>query len=316
MAGEQVSLGARSAIVPGVQWEELAAEGAGWSSARLAALARDLADGRSTALMIIEGGRIIFQWGDVAVKSSVASVRKSLINVLYGIYIAEGRIDPSLTLADLEIDDVDPLLPVEQTATVTDLLRARSGVYLPSVYDTANGRPPRGGHVPGSHWFYNNWDFNVLGTILERQTGQTVFEAFATRLAVPLGMQDFVLGDGYFQRGPESRHPVYKIRMTARDLARVGLLYLRRGRWGREQLVPAAWVDESTRPHSDIGGGRGYGYLWWTAAANASGDSVSTHVPLFYASGAGGQYVVVLPELDLVIVVRARRPRHKPLSDG
>lgn len=302
MISNQLSLADKDRIVPGAEWDELKPGNAGWSSSHLASLAQDLADGRSTALMIIDAGRIVFQWGDVACKSSVASVRKSLINILYGIYIAEGRINPNATLADLEIDDAIPLTTVEKTATVLDLLKAKSGVYLPSVYDTDKGRPPRGSHKPGTHWFYNNWDFNVLGTILERQTGRTVFEAFALRVAAPLSMQDFGVDDGHFLHGPESRHPVYKIRMSTRDLARVGLLYLRGGRWGETQLVPEKWVQESTQPHSEIGEGKGYGYLWVTTAANAPGDSISTNVPMFYASGFGGQYIIVLPALDLVVV--------------
>ena len=71
--------------------------------------------------------------------------------------------------------------------------------------------------------------------------------------------------------------------------------------------MPESWVHDSTRPWSDLGGGRGNGQLWWTAAAEASGDSMSVDVPLFYASGAGGQYIVVLPTLDLVVVHRAAK---------
>jgi CubicO group peptidase (beta-lactamase class C family) len=289
-------------VFPGREWEKVSASSVGWSAERLAHLPHELTTGGSSALMIVVGGRVIFQWGDVAFKSSVASVRKSLINVLYGIAIAEGRIGLDATLGDLEIDDQGALTSLERQATVADLLRARSGVYLPSVYDTAWGRPERGAYPPGAFWFYNNWDFNVLGTIFERQSGQTIFDALASRLAGPLGMEDFVSADGHYHRGPESQHPVYKLRMSARDLARVGLLYLRGGRWGANQIVPESWVQESTRPHSDLGGGRGYGYLWWSAAAHAAGDSLSTHESLFYASGYGGQYVIVLPTLDLVVV--------------
>ncbi|TCL62917.1 hypothetical protein [Rhizobium sp. BK251] len=82
----QPSIAGKDRIVPGAEWDELKPGDAGWSSAHLASLARDLADGRSTALMIIDAGHVVFQWGDVACKSSVASVRKSLINILYGIY--------------------------------------------------------------------------------------------------------------------------------------------------------------------------------------------------------------------------------------
>ncbi len=156
-------------------------ESLGWSPQKLASLAQEILAGGSTALMVVQGGRVVFRWGEVALKSSVASVRKSLINVLYGIHVAEEKIHLDATLAERGIDDDEPLTPVEKQATVRDLLRARSGVYLPSVYNTDRGRPARGSHRPGTHWFYNNWDFNVLGAILDRQTSEDPFEAFAPR---------------------------------------------------------------------------------------------------------------------------------------
>ncbi|WP_394891572.1 serine hydrolase domain-containing protein [Mesorhizobium sp. AaZ16] len=296
------------AIFPASEWQEPVETG--WSEEHRAHLVRELSAGGSTALIVVEGGKPVFQWGDLALKSSVASVRKSLISILYGIYVAEGRIKLDETLQDLRIDDIGGLTDRERQATVEHLLQARSGVYHPSVYDTARGRPLREEYAPGSFWYYNNWDFNVLATIFERQTGETVFDALESRLAVPLLMQDYVREDGRYQHGPESEHPVYKLRFSARDLARVGLLYLRNGRWGANQVVPETWVRESVRAHSDLGGGRGYGYLWWTAEAHAPGDAISTHTPLFYASGLGGQYIVVITTLDLVVVHRAARVDH------
>lgn len=289
--------------IPGKSWP--VADAADWSRPRLEEVSRVLSQGGSTALMVVESGRPVFQWGDAARKSSVASVRKSLLNILYGIFIAEGQIDPAATLADLEIDDVEPLTEPERRATVADLLKARSGVYHPAVYGTDRDRPARGSHSAGEFFFYNNWDFNVLATVLERQTGIPVFKAFAERVAASLGMEDFDESDCRYQHGSESCHPVYKMRLSARDLARVGLLYLRSGLWGEHRIVPESWVRESTRPHSDLGLGRGYGYLWWTADSGAPGDGMSVPVPLFYASGYGGQYIIVMPALDLVVVHRA-----------
>ena len=260
--------------------------------------------------MIVRNGELAFGWGDLARKSSVASVRKSLVGILYGIYAGEGRIDLDATLAGIGIDDVQPLTDIERSATIRDLLAARSDIYHPSVYDTAQGRPPRGSHPPGTFWFYNNWDFNALGTIFERATGENLFEAFARRVAVPLGMQDFNLSDLNYLLGPESIHPVYKMRFSARDLARIGELYRRRGMWGRDRILPEAWIEQSIKPRSQLGGGRGYGYLWWSAAAHATGDRLSADVPLYYASGAGGQYIIVLPDLDLVVVHRAALVDH------
>lgn len=293
-------------IYPGREWPE--ALPGRWSGSTLADLDLTLSSVEgSTALIVVHAGRQVFLWGDPAQKSSVASVRKSLINVLYGIYVAEGKIRLDARLAELDIDDIEGLSAAERGATVADLLAARSGVYHPSVYDTSRNRPARGACAPGARWFYNNWDFNVLGTILERATGRTVAECFYDCLALPLQMQDFRPEDGFVQPGPESIHAVYKFRLSARDLARVGLLYLRGGRWGDTQIVPPVWVSESVRPHSDLGGGRGYGYLWWTAEARASSDAMSIEEPIFYASGFGGQYIVVVPALDLVVVHRAAR---------
>ncbi|UVC12134.1 serine hydrolase [Rhizobium sp. TH2] len=260
--------------------------------------------------MMLHGGEQVFAWGDIAARSSVASVRKSLVSILFGIYTAEGRIDLDATLADIGVDDIEQLTVDEKRATIRDLLTTRSGVYHPSVYDTSRGRPARGSHPPGTHWFYNNWDFNVLGTIFERITGMGLFEAFSNRVATPLGMQDFDVSDLRFEHGPESMHPVYKMRLSARDLARVGQLYLQGGSWNRHQIVPDVWVRESVRPHVDLGGGRGYGYLWWTAEAGAPGDRLNADVPLYYASGFGGQYIIVLPGHDLVVVHRSARVDH------
>lgn len=261
-------------------------------------------------MAIVHCGRPVFAWGGVSQPTSVASVRKSLMNVLYGVYVDEGRIHLSATLADMDIDDVGHLTAKERRATVLDLLRARSGVYHPSVYDTPRGRPPRGTHSPGEAWFYNNWDFNVLGTIFERQTGESLFASFAERVATPLGMQDFSIADCRYQHGPESRHPVYKMRLSARDLARVGVLYWRCGMWDESRIVSEEWVFDSVRPHTDLGGGRGYGLLWWSAGASAPGDGLGIDVPIFYASGSGGQYIIVAPERDLVVVHRAARVDH------
>src|SRR5262249_8327506 len=90
------------------------------------------------------------------------------------------------------------------------------------------------------------------------------------------------------------------------------LLYLRNGAWGGKQIVPAAWVAESTRPYSDPAGDvpRGYGYLWWTAP-RMPGPGVLGE-GWFSALGAGGQYGFVKPALDLVVVLRVDRDLKLP----
>jgi CubicO group peptidase (beta-lactamase class C family) len=299
---------------PGKSWQPLSSpEKAKWSVDKLAAAhAFAHADSiHTSAVMIVQGGEVVDQWGDIDKKISSYSVRKSLLSALYGIYSAEGVIDINQTLEQLGIDDSpDPLTKEEKQARIVDLLRARSGVYHPAHSETDSmkkNRPARGSHAPGTFWYYNNWDFNVLGTIFEKKTGLKIGEAFYQRIAKPIGMQDFQPGDVYYLGGPVSVHPAYPFEITARDLARFGLLYLRHGRWNDKQIVPEAWVEKSSHASEmvksngvDLGG---YEYLWWVDYGGAHFPEVS--LPGVYsARGAGAHYLFIIPTLDLVIVHR------------
>jgi CubicO group peptidase (beta-lactamase class C family) len=299
---------------PGKSWQQISSlEKAGWSKEKLAA-AHEYANADSihtSAVMIVQGNEVVDEWGDIDKKIDSYSVRKTLLSALYGIYSSEGVIDINQTLAQLGIDDSpDPLTKEEKQARVVDLLRARSGVYHLVDFETesmAKNRPARGSHAPGTFWYYNNWDFNVLGTIFEKKTGLKIGEAFYQRIAKPLGMQDFQPGDVFYFGGPASLHPAYHFEITARDMARFGLLYLRHGRWNEKQIVPQAWVEKSSHASEmvsangvDLGG---YEYLWWVDYGGVHFPEVS--LPgIFSARGSGAHYLFIIPTLDLVIVHR------------
>ena len=87
-------------------------------------------------------------------------------------------------------------------------------------------------------------------------------------------------------------------------MARFGLLFLRGGKWNEEQIIPAAWVKESTTAWSDAGTSGGYGYLWWIAKSGVHFGGVTLPEGSYSARGAGGHYILVIPALDLVIVHR------------
>ena len=284
---------------PAEHWENVDPTMTGWSFDVEKAVQDYAATAKPVAVMIVRDGKIIARWGDVARKINVKSVRKSLLSALYGIAVSDGRINLASTLAQLGVDDLPPsLTDAEKQATVRDLLMARSGVYHLAAYETAEireKRPERGSHPPGSFWFYNNWDFNALGAIYRRATGEDIFESFAQRIARPIGMEDFTSGDGRYVSAPSSRHPAYPFRLSARDLARFGLLFLNGGLWRGKQVIPAAWVKESTTPYSQTDrSDRGYGYLWWTLDEWGAGAAL--------ASGTGGQLMAFLPAKRLVIV--------------
>jgi CubicO group peptidase (beta-lactamase class C family) len=186
------------------------------------------------------------------------------------------------------------------------LLEARSGIYHGYVAGTPGmreGWPKRDSHAAGTFWFYNNWDFNALGTIFETTFKTPIAKAFEDRIAVPTGMQDFRMEDMYYVRAAsdaspdinKSIHPAYHFRLSARDVARFGYLFLQHGEWKGMQVVPRAWVDESTHVHSETRPAEGYGYLWWI-------DGFGLPEKSFSAQGALAKYLVVVPSRDLVVV--------------
>lgn len=310
--------------VPGAEWRQYASPAdAGFSAAGLADARAQAEAADSAAVFVVRRGHVVVAWGDVDRRFKCHSVRKSLLSALYGIHVDEGHLDLAATLAELDVDDREGLTDDEREARVIDLLCARSGVYHPAAKeprDMSANRPARGSHAPGTHWWYNNWDFNTLLPIFEAATGTRVFEEFERRLARPLGLQDFRLRDGFYQLEPsKSEHPAYAFRLSARDLARFGLLYLNEGRWNGESIVPAEWVRASTRSHSTHENG-GYGYMWWTYPPGCLdpewGLDALDELGSFAARGTGGQFVLVVPEADLVFVHRGDTDNDRPVAGG
>lgn len=290
---------ATASAEPEAHWRE-AAETA--QSRAVSRLVEDYAAlEKPTAIMVVQGGRVITGWGALDHKVNVASVRKSLLSALYGIAIAAKRISLAKSLAELGIDDKAPRLSAtEKQATVRDLIMARSGVYHAAAYETRDikaKRPARGSHEPGTYWFYNNWDFNALGTIYRKAIGEDIFTSFEQHIARPVGMEDFSKRDGQYVLAAESEHPAYPFKLTARDAARFGLLFANGGRWNGKQIIPEAWVGESTQAHSRTNrGNRGYGYMWWELSSEPWGKGGA------YAAGFGGQVIAFLPAKRLVVV--------------
>lgn len=296
-------------IYPGESWDRVASpESAGWSSEKLKAAQDYSKTIKTSAVMIVLGGKVLDDWGETGTRFNVHSIRKSLLTAMYGIHVADGRIDLTKTMGDLGMDDNEPSLTViEKQATLHDLLKARSGIYHPALYETPGmkaARPQRGSHAPGTFWYYNNWDFNAAGAIFERATKNSLFREFKERIADPIGMQDYRLEDGQYVTGPDSVYAAYPFRLTARDMARFGLLFAREGRWRWRQIVPAQWVKDSVTPYSDAGTSGGYGYMWWVAANGKHVPGASIPDGSYSARGAGGHYILVIPAYDLVIVHR------------
>lgn len=251
----------------------------------------------SSAVVILHDGTLVAEWGATNVRMYSHSVRKSLLNALYGIAVEKGVIDLNTTIGDLGLDDRPPKLSEqEKQATLWDLLKSRSGIYHEAAAESEymkQRRPSRGVFRPGEHWYYNNWDFNVLGTVFELETDTPIGQAFKEWIADPIGMQDFRVEDVHYRWEKASLYPSFPFWISARDLARFGQLYLQSGRWQDHQLIPEDWIYASTFPYSKAYDDIGYGLLWWTHSSGA-----------YYAHGYKGQFIVIIPEFKIVIVNR------------
>lgn len=263
------------------------------------------------AFVALEGEKLIMEWGATEELINCASVRKSIISLLYGIAEEKGLVDLDATLFKLGIDDAkSPLTDMEKQATVRDLLKSRSGIYIRAQGENKKmkyRRPERGEHRPGEYFYYNNWGFNVLGTIFEKETGMLIGEAVYEWLARPTGMKHFNPSHVIYSSAAYTEHRMYRIYMSAEDLARIGVLMAQEGLWKGKPVVPADWVRESIKPWSKIDRGHyeGYGYLWWL---DLSEDTV-------WATGSGGQFLLIDPERDLVLSGR-NRTGSSPLKVG
>ncbi|UCZ55169.1 beta-lactamase family protein [Bacillus shivajii] len=280
-------------------------EDIGWSTEKLNEAQEYFRSLNSTAAIAIYDGKVLFSWGNVAKNTNAHSVRKSFLSSLYGIYEEKGDISLEANLTELGIDDRNSLTAFEKMATVSDLLRSSSGVYHPAGEESwtmQRARPHRGSHQPGTNFYYNNWDFNVLGTIFNNQTESDLFEEFYHKIATPIEMEDFALNFTHYKSEMrKSIHPSYLFQVSARDMARVGQLYLQNGKWNGEQIIPEEWIKISTQPHAEVDHNDvyDYGYMWWVATEGPFAD-----LNMYSAIGRYGQSIDIIPDMDLVFVHR------------
>ncbi len=289
------------------------------SAQKKAQLDAFLEEAGSQSLLILRDGRIVYRYGDIHRRLAIHSIRKAVMSSLMGIAVDQGVLEIDDTLAELGVDDIPPHLTTEEKqATVLDLLRSRSGIYHDSAANSETmliGRPERGAHRPGEHFFYNNWDFNALGGVLEQATGESFYTLFDRHLAQPLGMVDWrgeittltdpdapiPAVDGFYQfESDKSKFPAYHLRLSAHDLALYGQLMLQEGAWNGRQIVPADWIARSVEPYSEFNpaANQFYGMLW---VVRVDGNGAMSS---FHHTGIGVHFLGIYPSARLVIVHR------------
>ncbi|MFY0631764.1 MAG: DUF2306 domain-containing protein [Flavobacteriaceae bacterium] len=277
-------------------------------------------ESETTSMMVLENGQVVFEYGDVSEISYLASARKSILAMLYGKYVDNGTIDLQETIGSIGMDENDGLLPIEKQAKVDHLITARSGVFhIPANggYDEANIKE-RGSVQPGEYFVYNNWDFNAAGYVLEKKSGNTVYEELEQQLAIPLGFQDWnIENQSRTVNEKKSRYSAYHMHLSTRDMAKIGQLMLQEGEWNGKQLISKEWIKKITstvtptdtvrvRVQGDISSPmqQSYGYMWWLFERfydNPDFDGAYT------ADGAYGHFITVIPKRNVVVIHKTTR---------
>ncbi|MEI5906596.1 serine hydrolase [Bacillus spongiae] len=303
---------------PAEEWKRTSPESVGMDSALL----QDMFDFIEKenipmeGLLVVKDGYIVAEkYGgeyNQEVLHPIYSVTKSITSALVGVAIEQGKInsvdDKVLNyLDDAKIENKNNWV---EGLSIKRLLTMRSGIDFPEQTkrgfyqsDTWNqfmqaedpayfimNRPIR---KEPDFWNYSTGDARVVSKVVQVATGQSLSDFARIHLFKPMGITDVEWpvdqsGTSYGGTG---------IMMKPRDIAKIGYLYLRNGRWEDKQIFPKGWVDESTKPYGDTNqnfDGDKYGYFLWLKSILGFNT--------FRGMGLYGQYMVIVPDLNLVVV--------------
>jgi CubicO group peptidase (beta-lactamase class C family) len=276
------------------------------------------------SLLVVRNGFLVleeyFAGHDAVELHTLQSVSKSFTSALVGIAIDEGGIEgveervvsffPEL---EEEIDNLDDR---KRRMTLDDLRTMRSGTdYTEGGSDTPHSRLNRMSRgwtefildrpmisEPGTKFRYDSGAVILTSAILKARYGVHADSFTEEHLFKPLGIKRY----DWFANAEGHPHTGGGLDLRSRDMAKFGLLYLRGGRWEDEQVVPAAWVATSLSRHVTFGRKRGrsvgYGYWWWVLPPDPDGTGQQD---IYGAFGFRGQYIFLVPEHDMVVVVTA-----------
>ena len=303
---------------PNDQWTLAAPASVGMDAATLAQTQGVLGGNTGvSAMLVTRHGQPVFEqyWNgfDKDTLHDMRSATKSVTSLLVGIAIdqhALGGVDD--TLASWLSADYPGAPALSRGLVLENLLTMRSGLAC-NDWDAASPGMEANmykaqdwvafwldlsqKYVPDTVTSYCTGNPVVLGHVLANATHQPVTAFAQARLLGPLGITSAVWNT--YDNGKQTDTGGH-MHMRPRDMAKIGQLALQRGQWNGTQLVSSAWMDVSTSriTEFDDDPDDGYGYLWWHGSVSWQGQPLD----MFYANGAGGQYIFVVPQLDLVAV--------------
>jgi CubicO group peptidase (beta-lactamase class C family) len=261
---------------------------------------------RSKAMVVIRHGFLVKEWYDYGWdKNSTKtgySVAKSFTSALIGMLLEEGRIHS----LDQSVSDFIPQWrdAAHSGITIRHLLSMTSGLYCTYVSDylqllTAANQSQFAINLsmeasPGETWEYNNAAVQVLSEVILRASGRQAVDYARERLWSVIGMWNA----DWMADSVGNTLTYQSVVASAREFAKFGYLFLRRGQWVSRRVLSASWVDQSVRPSQGLN--PHYGFLWWT---NSGGDWwPDVPADAYAAMGAVNQRIYVVPSLDLVVV--------------
>jgi CubicO group peptidase (beta-lactamase class C family) len=302
-------------------WEKASLESQGMNSDILMDLYTFIQDQQLPihALLIARHGYLIVEYyyrGQTARDTqALRCCTKSAMSALVGIALCKDSLYAfDQTLPDLLADErLFSLDEQKRAITLYHLLTMTSGID--SLY---SGRYHFEGHTSfveavfatpllcpsGQTFRYGDPPVEVLGQLLEQVTGIDLVSFATDQLFRPLGISTDPQSGFLWEKKPDGRYRAAAgLHLTPRDMAKFGYLYLREGYWEDQQLIPSVYAQASTRSHN-MGGvpeGCAYGLLWWVTTLGGHAT--------FYALGIGGQFIVVIPAVDLVVVISSEDVR-------
>jgi len=250
----------------------------------------------------------------------VRSVTKSVVSLLVGVAVQDGAIKSLDTpVLDYFPEYADLQTPERRRVTLRHLLTMTSGLHWDE--DTYTYADPRNSEIamdmapdpyryvlsqafdtaPGAQFKYSGGDVAVMAAVLARAT-RTPLDVYAEqKLFKPLGIAKVE----WHRDGKGVPYAASGLRMTPRDMMRIGQLVQAKGRWNGRQVLPARWVAEATTAHAQVQPdpkcGMRYGYFWWLSA----GCELEPAQPWAAGVGNGGQRIIVVRDQDLIVVMTA-----------
>lgn len=288
-------------VFPGAEWEVASPESQSMSPEGVAKVGAWLKANGSKTGLLVRHGRIVGEWyfdgADANTKLLVYSTTKSFSSTAAGLAIASGKLK-----LDSKLGDFFPAATPEskRDITVKQLISMTSGAKSDNAL---LGRADLNSFLlhdlpmdsaPGEKWVYNNTGLQLLSPMIKQATGQTIPELLDAEVFQKIGIPR---GDWTWDETGGVPLSYSGLHITARSLARFGLLFLNGGAWNKQKVISADWVAEATRPSQDLNDR--YGYLWWL---NGTGAWSGVPRDAYAAMGKFDNDMLVVPSLDLIVI--------------